>query len=474
MMVSFSFYVPIAIGLKGMKKKSYLKMDKRVFSILLPTWNNPQFLDPCMRSISDTGQIGPAGLGEVIIINNGKQPCKEQYKDWPCVKVIEPGENLGWEGGLKLGLQHTDAKFVCFQNDDTFIPHSSFHFYQKLLIPFQDKSVGAVGPATTVAAGMQSVYHPNHPFIMHQEVKWLIFFTVMLRREYLDAVGGIDAMLPGGDDFDLSIRLRNDGKKLLIAPMAFLIHHAFKTGERVHGNHQVDGGWNSPQMQERTNKALIQKHGFKTFIETMYNQPVDKFSIETVDTEGTVISKLISPTDKVLELACGFRRTVPQAITVDRIAKDELSMTRSVEEKACVADIQADITGDIPTGNDYDVIIARHIIEHILDTPAVIKNWSKHLKPGGRLIIATPNENMTEGIPLNPEHCHAFTPESLKSIVELLGFREVAVYDPNNKVSFISVFEKQPIVSDVLYFFNGLDRMYEGDISTIPTETSVI
>ena len=42
-------------------------------------------------------------------------------------------------------------------------------------------------------------------------VPFLIGFFVLLERAALDAVGGVDATLPGGDDLDLSIRLRQAG-----------------------------------------------------------------------------------------------------------------------------------------------------------------------------------------------------------------------------------------------------------------------
>ena len=62
----------------------------------------------------------------------------------------------------------------------------------------------------------------------------------------------MDAKLPGGDDFDVSIRLRNAGYKLLIDPQSFLVHYGFKTGQRVHGGPDIRGGWNSPKMTDMT------------------------------------------------------------------------------------------------------------------------------------------------------------------------------------------------------------------------------
>jgi hypothetical protein len=93
-----------------------------------------------------------------------------------------------------------------------------------------------------------------------------------MKRKTLEDVGGVDETLPGGDDFDLSIRMRAAGYKLFVNPKAFLVHHGFQTGTRVRGNSDCDGGWNSQKMMDNTNKALIQKHGFVAWVDAMSNQ----------------------------------------------------------------------------------------------------------------------------------------------------------------------------------------------------------
>jgi predicted SAM-dependent methyltransferase len=407
---------------------------KPTASIIIPTWNNPEYLNPCIDSIIDTGAL--RGFCELIIVNNGSQPIKEYVKGQHNIKVLEPGSNLGWERGLEYGLKEAQGDFVCFQNDDTFIPKACRNFYQELLWPFHMSDVAAVGPATTVAAGWHSVYLKN-PIPTVSEVSFLIFFTVMVRRSALMEAGGIDTSAPGGDDLDLSIRFRKMGKRLLINPQAFIIHHAFKTGTRVRGDHTVAGGWNSKEMTDRTNQWLIQKHGFKAYMETMrgmrheYTQPEDR--------EGAAVARLVRG-QKVVELGCGFRKTVPQAIGIDQAAKGDNAPNIGGQS---VADIQADVSKALPLEPfSVDTVIARHILEHMIDPVETLRHWNRILKVGGRLIIAVPGHDIRNTIPLNPEHVHGYTPESLFNLLEVCGFKRSEFIDPENNISFVASFEK--------------------------------
>lgn len=408
-----------------------------LFSILIPTWNNPTYFDPCIESIARTGILD--GLGEVIVVNNGKQPIKDKYGYLPNLKILEPGENLGWERGLEYGLKHTTAPFVCFQNDDTFILPKDPDFYHQLLYPFEDENVAAVGPATTVASGYHSVYMPR-PQTTRVQVPYLIFFTVMVRRSHLDEVGGIDTSCPGGDDFDLSLRFTKAKKKLVLNPKAFIIHHAFKTGERVRGGPGSPDGWNSQDMIDKTNIWLIQKHGFRNFFTPRVTAPKLLQEPDLRDREGETVTRFVDSLD-VVELGCGFRKTVPESIGIDRVPKGE--PIPHVPGGVSVADLVADVSGPLPLKPlSHEIVIARHILEHCLDPVSTLKEWNKVLKVGGKLIIAVPDQGKTNTIPMNPEHVHGYTRESLKNLLDLCGFKENGSEDPKNGVSFVSCFEK--------------------------------
>lgn len=413
--------------------------------IIIPTWNNNEYLVPCLQSI--LRPLETEDLFHVYVVNNG-EPQNMEGLEHPKVTILQQKENLGWEGGLKAGLEASKEPFVIFMNDDTFVPLTSIHWVNRMLDLFSHPEVGAVGPSSNCVMGAQKIFNcgvPDHFDIV--PVNFLIGFCMMVRREALDKVGGVDDMLPGGDDLDLSIRLRKAGYAMAINRNVFVYHHGFKTGERVKGGPQVDGGWNSVQMTERTNWALIKKHGLRAWLYCM-NQvllPQDnKFGPESPwqggDLEGNLINGLIKE-GSVLEVGCGMRKTVPQAVGVDRVPKGE-QIPGVKEGLKSEADIVADAAGPIPVENGkFDYLIARHVLEHIPDSVKAVSEWHRVLKQGGKAIIAVPNHELRNTIPMNIEHVHAWTPESLKRFMESQGWKTVDLLDPKNSVSFVGVFE---------------------------------
>lgn len=236
-----------------------------LIDIIIPTFNSPEYAVPCVNSI--LRDYEKDHLFHVYIVNNGDPRHSEYFPKHPAVTVLQQESNLGWEGGLNAGLKESKASHVLFLNDDTFIPVSSQGWLKRMAMYFQDPQCGAVGPSSNVVMGSQNMFSGDDPVLT---VNFLIGFCLMVRRSDLDLVGGVDATLPGGDDLDLSVRLRNLGKYLICDRTVLVYHHGFKTGQKVHGS-----DWNSVAMIERTNHALIRKHGLKQFLNLWgANRPV--------------------------------------------------------------------------------------------------------------------------------------------------------------------------------------------------------
>lgn len=66
--------------------------------------------------------------------------------------------------------------------------------------------------------------------------------------------------------------------------------------------------------------------------------------------------------------------------------------------------------------NLYDIVICFQVIEHIKDDKKLVEEIKRILKPGGRLLLTTPNINMS--LTRNPYHIREYNVESMKKIIE--------------------------------------------------------
>ncbi len=238
-------------------------------TLAIPTWNNPGQLTSALLSLVRHTDFS----GRVLVINNG-EPCYERVQgavpyelDW-----IDAKENLGWMGGVNEALAHTDTPFFCMMNDDVLFPYDE-SFWDRTLRWFDLHDVGGVGPSSNYVAGAQNVqYFPTHPTL---SVPYLIGFCATYRTDLLKGLGGLDGSLPGGDDLDLSIRIKDKGFELVADRRTYLHHHGGQTGQRVHA-----GDWDSERHQAATYNALIHKHGLTRWWEMMNTAPTSTLFLD--------------------------------------------------------------------------------------------------------------------------------------------------------------------------------------------------
>lgn len=406
--------------------------------IIIPTYNNLDQLLACVQSMINYSSEQPLRL---IIVNNGDIPLERYIPQNDDILILNPESNLNWCGGLELGLQHSNAEFVMFANDDIFIPRSSSSWLKELLRELQMfPQAGAIGPSSNVVCGAQNVWD-ERVLARSFFTSYLIGFCMLLRREALDKAGGIQEPQYGGDDFDLSIRLRKAGYSLIVKKDVFVYHHGFQTGEQIHGTADKPGGWNSREMTDNVNMELIRKHGFKEWASTIKNEVLGESLSDQVepDIEADIVRQYVPEEGKILELGCGYRKTVPQAIGIDRIPMGQkIPYVNGYSQADIVAEVEK-----LPFEDETATcIIARHVLEHCLDAVSTLKEWVRTLVKGGRMIISCPDERLFDSLPANPEHKHAFTSDSIKALCEMIGMKEIGRNEDYNGISFTIALEK--------------------------------
>lgn len=85
-------------------------------SILIITYNSKQIIDKLIKSIFKQSY---SNFEIVVVDNASKDGCAEYIKtNYDSIKVIQSPKNLGYSGGVNLGIKFTEGKYIFIINDD--------------------------------------------------------------------------------------------------------------------------------------------------------------------------------------------------------------------------------------------------------------------------------------------------------------------------------------------------------------------
>ena len=170
------------------------------------------------------------------------------------IQFIRNEKNLGYAGGNNAGIDASSGGYVLVLNNDTVVTPG---WAERLIgCAEQDPAIGLVGPVTNSISGPQLVkrvpYDTDslaglesfseewaHKHSGDSQPFWrVVGFAMLIKREVIDRIGGLDERYGIGnfEDDDYSIRAAIAGYKSVIATDCF-IHHF---GSKTFSNSKVD------------------------------------------------------------------------------------------------------------------------------------------------------------------------------------------------------------------------------------------
>ncbi|GLZ35398.1 methyltransferase [Lentzea sp. NBRC 105346] len=131
----------------------------------------------------------------------------------------------------------------------------------------------------------------------------------------------------------------------------------------------------------------------------------------------------------VLEAGCGegygaqlIRRAARRVIALDY---DELTAAHVAGKYPSLDVLRGNLASLPIAGSSVDVVANLQVIEHLWDQEGFLAECFRVLRPGGRLIVTTPNRlTFSPGLdkPLNPFHTRELAPSELNDLLVEAGF----------------------------------------------------
>lgn len=118
---------------------------------------------------------------------------------------------------------------------------------------------------------------------------------------------------------------------------------------------------------------------------------------------------------------------VPAVLALDY---DASAIAHLIGEYPALAAVRGNLAALPVAGNSIDTVVSLQVIEHVWDHPQFIAECARVLRPGGLLVLSTPNRlTFSPGTdrPVNPFHTHEFTAAELCRLVAGNGLSVVTV-----------------------------------------------
>ena len=226
-------------------------------AVLVLNWNGKELLGSCLPPL--LAQDYPNY--EITVVDNGSTDGSVDYlaADFPGVRILENGDNLGFAGGLNAGMRQTAGDLLVLLNNDVIVLGNDW--LRQLIAPFQhDQGVGIAGcklyfPGGKILqhAGARLTYplaYSMHIGYLEEDtgqydeqadVDYITGAVIAVRQEVINRVGLLDESFWPiyYEEVDLCYRVRAAGYRVLYVPGAAAIHNESATYGKVRERHRL-------------------------------------------------------------------------------------------------------------------------------------------------------------------------------------------------------------------------------------------
>ena len=226
-------------------------MHEPSLAIVIVSYNVRADLERCLRSV--VGYTAPFPTTIVVVDNASADGTLQMLaRDWPAVRAIDAGGNVGFSRGTNLGIRVTTSDLVLLLNPDTEVPDGQLPMLVRALLA--EPSAAAAGPRLVDGDGrpelsfgpmmspwgefsqrrLMRAYGARAPWAVQRVERltreggtrdWVSGACLLARRADLDAVGLLDERyFMYAEDVDVCAAFRARGRLVRFVPEATVRH----------------------------------------------------------------------------------------------------------------------------------------------------------------------------------------------------------------------------------------------------------
>ena len=196
-------------------------------SVVVPTYNRPEFLDRCLAALL-AQEFDPSAYEVIVADDAASEATRRQVESWaarvedtgPPVRYLPVTATRGPAAARNVGWRAARGEVVAFTDDDCLPEPGWLGAGARALAP---GVAGAMGRVVVPLPPLPTDYERNAAGLATAE---FVTANCFYRRNALAAVGGFDERFEAAwrEDSDLFLTLIERGERLVSAPDAVVVH----------------------------------------------------------------------------------------------------------------------------------------------------------------------------------------------------------------------------------------------------------
>jgi dolichol-phosphate mannosyltransferase len=352
-------------------------------AVIIPAWNERENLDlllPALREVLD--ELGL--VAEVIIADGGSQDGTKEAAERRGARVVVQKER-GYGGALLAGFAATTAPYIVTMDADlSHRPVFLADFWRE-----RDKAEVLIA-SRYVAGGradmgrfrrvLSHILNRTYSRALSLPLRDLSSGFRMYRREVLE---GLNLR---SRDFDILeeilIRVHAAGWRIHEIPFSYMARGSGNSHARLF-KFAVAYLLTLARMWSLRNSVESADYDYRAFDSPIWLQRYWQ------RTRHKIVLQFLEKREHVLDIGCGTSRIildVPRAVGMD-ILQNKLRWLKPRHSRLVRGSCD-----QLPFADDsFDSVINSEVIEHVADMPSIISEMWRVLRPGGTLIVGTPD-----------------------------------------------------------------------------------